>query len=85
MVSLSGTAAHLLIVMAFSLANTATLMSFIYVRIGFAAVMSWLIFHHTPDFWSWISMLNIAVCSTGTAWLNVREARRVVVATDAFE
>lgn len=85
LVSLSGTAAHLLIVMAFSRANAATLMPFVYVQIGFAAVMSWLVFHHTPDFWSWVGMLIIAVCGMGTAWLNVREARRVVVATDAFE
>jgi drug/metabolite transporter (DMT)-like permease len=52
LVTLSGTAAHLLIVMAFSLANAATLMSFVYVQIGFAGVMSWLVFHHTPDFLS---------------------------------
>lgn len=85
LMGLSGTAAHLLIVMAFSQANAATLMPFVYVQIGFAAVMSWLVFHHTPDFWTWVGMLIIAACGMATVWLNVREAQRIVAPVNAFE
>ena len=76
LVGLLATGAHLLMVMAFSRARAATLMPFVYMQIGFAAIMSWLVFDHTPDFWTWVGMLIIAACGISTAWLNVREARR---------
>lgn len=79
LVSLAGTAGHLLIVMAFSRANAGRLMPFVYVQIGFAAIISWKVFQHTPDFWAWVGMLIIAACGMGTALLNVREARREIV------
>lgn len=82
---LSATAAYLLIVMAFNRVKAVTVMPFIYMQSGFATVMSWLVFHHTPDFWTRVGMLIIAVCGRGIAWLNGREARHVVEAADAFE
>jgi drug/metabolite transporter (DMT)-like permease len=67
-----GTVGHLLLIMAFSQAGTASLMPFTYTQIGFAALMSWLFFSHTPDYWAWIGMAMIAASGGATAWLNIR-------------
>lgn len=71
-----GTCGHLMLVLAFGLAPTATLMPFIYAQIGFAALISWLAFRAAPDAWGWVGMSVIAACGAATAWLNVREAAR---------
>lgn len=71
-----GTIGHLLLVMAFSRAGTATLMPFTYAQIGFAALMGWLVFATTPDFWAWIGMVVIALCGALSAWFNMRDAQR---------
>jgi drug/metabolite transporter (DMT)-like permease len=68
--------AHLLLAMAFSRARPAALMPFTYMQIGFAAIISWLLFHHVPDFWAWVGMIMIAACGAATAWLNMRAVRR---------
>jgi drug/metabolite transporter (DMT)-like permease len=68
---------HLLLVMAFSRAAAASLMPFTYAQIGFAAILSWLVFRHAPDFWAWIGMITIAVCGAATAWINIRARRGV--------
>jgi drug/metabolite transporter (DMT)-like permease len=47
-------------------------MPFTYAQIGFAALMSWLFFSHSPDFWAWTGMAMIAVSGGATAWLNIR-------------
>lgn len=67
-----GTVGHLLLIMAFSQAGTASLMPFTYAQIGFAALMSWLFFSHTPDVWAWTGMAMIAASGGATAWLNIR-------------
>jgi drug/metabolite transporter (DMT)-like permease len=69
-----GTLGHLMLVLAFGLAPTATLMPFMYVQIAFAAAVGWLVFRHSPDGWGWIGMAVVAVCGAASAWLNVREA-----------
>lgn len=71
-----GTTGHLMLVLAFGLAPTATLMPFIYAQIGFAAAISWLVFRAAPDGWGWLGMAVIAVCGAATAWLNMREAAK---------
>lgn len=76
LIGLLGTAGHLMLVLAFGLAPTATLMPFIYAQIGFAALISWLAFRTAPDGWGWLGMTVIAICGAMTAWLNVREAAR---------
>ena len=76
LIGLLGTAGHLMLVLAFGLAPTATLMPFIYAQIGFAALISWLVFRAAPDGWGWLGMTVIAICGAMTAWLNVREAAR---------
>lgn len=69
-----GTLGHLMLVLAFGLAPTATLMPVMYTQIGFAALVGWLVFAHAPDGWGWLGMAVVAVCGAGSAWLNVREA-----------
>lgn len=82
LMGLSGTAGHLLIVMAFSRANASKLMPFVYVQIGFATIISWKMFQHAPDFWAWVGMLIIAASGIGSALLNVRDARREIAAVE---
>jgi drug/metabolite transporter (DMT)-like permease len=72
LIGVLGTVGHLLLIMAFSKAGTASLMPFTYAQIGFAALMSWLFFSHTPDYWAWIGMAMIAASGGATAWLNIR-------------
>ena len=75
-----GTLGHLMLVLAFGLAPTATLMPVMYTQIGFAALVGWLVFAQAPDGWGWLGMAVVAVCGAGSAWLNVREsAARVPV------
>lgn len=73
LIGLLSTFAHLLMVMAFKHAPAATLMPFTYAQIGFAAILGWMVFHHVPDFWTWVGMLTIAACGSATAWLNMRK------------
>jgi drug/metabolite transporter (DMT)-like permease len=80
-----GTIGHLLLVMAFSRAGTATLMPFTYAQIGFAALMGWLVFATTPDVWAWIGMIVIALCGALSAWFNMRDAQRAGRAAAVIE
>lgn len=77
LIGVLGTVGHLLLIMAFSRAGAAALMPFTYTQIGFAAVMSWLVFQHAPDLLAWLGMLTIAASGGATAWLNLRQARAV--------
>ena len=74
MIGAFGTTGHLMLVLAFGLARTTTLMPFMYAQIGFAALISWVVFRHAPDGWGWLGMAVIAVSGAASAWLNVREA-----------
>jgi len=74
LIGVLGTVGHLLLIMAFSRAGTASLMPFTYTQIGFAALMSWLFFNHAPDLWAWVGMAMIATSGGATAWLNIRKS-----------
>jgi drug/metabolite transporter (DMT)-like permease len=76
-VGLLGTGGHLLMVLAFSRAHAAALMPFTYTQIGFAALISWMLFRHTPDFWAWVGMLIITAASCASAWLGIRHRRHM--------
>lgn len=77
-IGLLGTLGHLLLILALGLAPSSTLMPFIYVQIGSAAVVSAWMFGTQPDAWGWIGMSVIALCGAASAWLNVRRARHPV-------
>ncbi|NKI95450.1 DMT family transporter [Rhizobacter sp. SG703] len=68
-----GTVGHLFLILALGLAPTATLMPFIYLQIGVAAAVSWVVFRYVPDGWAWVGMGVIAVCGAASAWLNMRK------------
>jgi drug/metabolite transporter (DMT)-like permease len=76
LIGVMGTIGHLTLLMAFGRAGTASLMPFLYIQIAFAAVISWLVFQHAPDFWAWVGMAMIAICGAATAWLNIHTAQR---------
>jgi drug/metabolite transporter (DMT)-like permease len=71
-----GTTGHLLLIRALGVAPASTLMPFLYVQIGAATLIAWLVFNHLPDPWAWLGMAIIAACGAATAWLNVRSAQR---------
>ena len=68
------TTGHLLLIFAFRVARTATLMPFTYSQIGYAVVFSWLLFQHVPDTWAWVGIAIITACGATSAWLNVRRS-----------
>jgi drug/metabolite transporter (DMT)-like permease len=80
-----GTIGHLLLVMAFRRAGTATLMPFTYGQIAFAALMGWLVFSTTPDFWAWVGIAVISICGALSAWFNVRQAQGAGAAESAAD
>lgn len=67
-----GTFGHLMLVVAMGLAPTATLMPFVYLQIGAAALLGWAVFGQWPDAWSWAGMALIAACGASAVWLNTR-------------
>ncbi|MBE7418941.1 MAG: DMT family transporter [Ideonella sp.] len=71
-----GTIGHLLLIRALGMAPASTLMPFLYLQIGAATLIAWLVFGHLPDPWAWLGMAIIAVCGAASAWLNVRQAQR---------
>ena len=75
-IGVCGTTGHLLLIRALGVAPASTLMPFLYVQIGAAALIAWLVFGHLPDGWAWLGMVIIAACGAATAWLNVRSAQR---------
>jgi drug/metabolite transporter (DMT)-like permease len=79
------TLGHLLLAMAFRRSDPASLMPFTYAQIGFAAILSWAIFHHAPDFWAWVGMGAIAACGAITAWINMRPKREAAMNTSSLE
>lgn len=79
-----GTLGHLMLVLAFGMAPTATLMPFVYTQIGFAAIVGWLVFNQAPDAWGWIGMAVVAACGATSAWLNTREKARAKEPVSAF-
>ncbi|MGI4848346.1 MAG: DMT family transporter [Janthinobacterium lividum] len=70
------TVSHLVMVMAFGRSSAAALMPFTYAQIGFAAILSWLVFDHAPDALAMLGMCAIAGCGAATAWLDMVALRR---------
>jgi drug/metabolite transporter (DMT)-like permease len=70
---LFATAGHLLLILALRVADTASLMPFVYVQIAAAAGLAWWVFGHLPDGWAVLGMAVIAGCGAASVWLNVRQ------------
>jgi drug/metabolite transporter (DMT)-like permease len=67
-----GTGGHLLLILALGQAPASRLMPFIYVQIGWAVLLGWLVFAQLPDVWAWVGMAVISACGAASAWLNLR-------------
>ena len=81
-----GTVGHLFLILSLGLAPTATLMPFIYLQIGAAAAVSWMVFRYVPDGWAWVGMGVIAASGAASAWLNMRQtASQAVTSTVAAD
>ncbi len=80
-----GSSGHLLLIHAFGVARPATLMPFMYLQIGTAALMGWIVFRHLPDTSAWLGMAVIAACGAASAWLNMKRPASVVAADTAAE
>jgi drug/metabolite transporter (DMT)-like permease len=79
-----GTVGHLCLILALGVAPASSLMPFMYLQIGMAALLGWWLFGHVPDRWAQLGMAVVAVCGALGAWLNLREsaAPASVVAAD---
>lgn len=84
-VGLLGSSGHLMLIHAFGLARASTLMPFMYVQIGAAALAGWIAFDHVPDAWAWAGMAVIAGCGAASAWLNLKRAAPRAAADAAVE
>lgn len=86
LIGLLGTTGHLLLILALGLAPTATLMPFLYLQIGIAALAGWWLTGHVPDGWAWVGMAIVGACGAGAAWLNLRggAARAAPVVQDTL-
>ena len=43
-----------------------------YLQIGVAGIIGWMVFDHRPDGWALAGMAVVAVCGAVGAWLNLR-------------
>lgn len=75
-------AGHLMLILALGAAPTATLMPFLYVQIGIAAMIGWAVFDHLPDTPALTGMTIITVCGALAAWLNLRGRPAPAVSAD---
>ncbi len=68
----TGTAAHLLMTIAFSKADASAVVPFDYARLPFVAVIAFFLFGEVPDLWTW---LGAAVIAASAIYIAHREAR----------
>jgi drug/metabolite transporter (DMT)-like permease len=82
-IGLLGTTGHLLLILALGMAPASTLMPFIYLQIGAAALVGWLMFAQLPDFWAWVGMAIVSACGAASVWLNLRQGAAALRRTAA--
>lgn len=75
LIALLGSAGHLVLITAQGMAPASALAPFTYAQVGWALVLSWLVFGGWPDAWAFVGMAVIVTCGSAGAWLNLRAAR----------
>lgn len=75
LVGVFSTLGHFFLILAYGRARPSTLTPYLYFQIAFATLSGWLFFSHTPDRWSLVGILMIAVCGVTNTWLSGRNAR----------
>lgn len=78
LMGLLGSIGHALLIKAYMLAPTSTLMPYMYTQIGFGVLGGWLVFGHVPDGWAWVGMALIALCGVLGAALSLHEHRQAL-------
>lgn len=78
LMGLLGSIGHALLIKAYMLAPTGTLMPYMYTQIGFGVLGGWLVFGHVPDGWAWVGMALIALCGVLGAALSLHEHRQAL-------
>ncbi|MEO6408188.1 MAG: hypothetical protein ABIO45_05480 [Burkholderiaceae bacterium] len=73
-IGLLGTFGHLLLILAFGLVPTSTLMPLLYAQIAIGGLLGWFAFGQLPDAIAWLGMALLGACGAASAWLNVRDA-----------
>jgi drug/metabolite transporter (DMT)-like permease len=81
LLGVAATGGQMSMVAAIRSAPISVLTPFLYVQIGFAALIGWAVFGHGIDGWAALGMCLIAAAGVITVWLNSREnaASRVVL------
>ena len=69
---LCGTVGHFLFIQAFARAPASTLAPYMYLQVGFALLLGWLLFAHMPGLWAFVGIGLIVLCGATLAWLTAR-------------
>lgn len=70
-----GTVGHFLVILAFGRAPAGLLAPYLYVQIGFAMLLGWLVFSHVPAVQELAGIGLIVACGATAAWLAARRPR----------
>jgi len=74
---------HQFLINAYGKAPASRLTPFLYLQIGFAMLLGWLMFGQVPDRWAWLGVALIAACGVAGTWLAGRERAAAHAATNA--
>lgn len=83
LLGLAGTFSHLSLARGFAIAEASALMPYDFSRLIFVAIIGYFFFNETPDIWTWIGGLVIAVSSIYVAHREARRARTAAAAASA--
>jgi drug/metabolite transporter (DMT)-like permease len=72
MAGVFGTVGHLVLILAFKRAPTATLAPFLYAQVGMAMLAGWLVFDHIPGSLELWGIALIVACGATVAWLSAK-------------
>lgn len=72
MAGVFGTVGHLMLILAFKRAPTATLAPLLYAQVGMAVLAGWLVFDHIPGALELWGIALIVVCGATGVWLSAR-------------
>jgi drug/metabolite transporter (DMT)-like permease len=75
----AGTAAHLLLTLAYTKADASAVVPFDYARLPFVAVIAFFLFGEVPDLWTWV---GAAVIAASAIYIARREAKVAAALSD---
>jgi drug/metabolite transporter (DMT)-like permease len=78
LVAVCSNVGHLMLILGYARAPVATLTPYLYMQIPFAMLGSWLVFAKSPDRWSVLGIIVIALAGVVGTWVAARERHRDV-------